>query len=355
MALPSGNIGPINFAPQIQSNALSEASTRYAIQNMASLGQNIANSLSIQNARKEAEAMGPIYGQQYQQGFQAIQNGDVAGGLGQIYATSSQAGQNPILARMTQETNQAAGYLANNYFKGQLQQQAFGQRAMLQEDAQAFRQGLENQEQAGMDRRAGMGMEGGVKPPTASQKLTAINTFASTADNTLKGLEAAQTPEEIAGLLQNFYGVQEVLNKAGFEMNNPHVTAKMKEQLNQWNEKISQAQSDIDGGGDALSALKSWWSGGDKKAELAKYKALVKEVTDASQRAIKEGIPTDNPDRGMNVDVALPEEGGVDITANLTDAAPPETSSSGITQAQYDALPSGSIFTAPDGTRRRKP
>jgi len=38
-----------------------------------------------------------------------------------------------------------------------------------------------------------------------------------------------------------------------------------------------------------------------------------------------------------------------------TGNAQDQNQNSGITQQQYDALPSGSVFVAPDGTRRVKP
>lgn len=101
---------------------------------LAGLGAQIADTISTQNMRREADALAPVIGQQYQAGLQQIMSGDVGGGLGAIYSTGAMASRNPLLARMANDASQAAGYIANNYLKGQLQNAEMGWRQTLQNE-----------------------------------------------------------------------------------------------------------------------------------------------------------------------------------------------------------------------------
>lgn len=148
MPLPSSTIGYYDFG-----NVYRGATTQYQAgadiaQQMSALGKRIAESISTQNAQREARELTPIIGAEYQSGLQKIMAGDVGGGLGQIYSTSAMASQNPLLARMAQDASTAAGYIANNQLKQGLLNQEYrmresltnqrfeGQR-LLQEDRQA--------------------------------------------------------------------------------------------------------------------------------------------------------------------------------------------------------------------------
>lgn len=97
--------------------AMQNQGTNELVNQMSNLGSQIAESISLNNARKEATRLAPIIQAQYQKGFEEIAKGNIGGGLGSIYGTSSRVMQNPILSRMAQDANQAAGYIANSQIK----------------------------------------------------------------------------------------------------------------------------------------------------------------------------------------------------------------------------------------------
>lgn len=131
MPLPSSTIGFYDFGNQYRGATTQYQAGVNIAQQMSGLGKRIADSISYQNQQKEARELTPVIGAEYQSGLQKIMAGDVGGGLGQIYSTSAMASQNPLLARMTNDANQAAGYIANNYLKGQLLGQEYGLRENL--------------------------------------------------------------------------------------------------------------------------------------------------------------------------------------------------------------------------------
>ena len=116
MALPRVNMGGINQAWGQASQAQQGAYDR-----LASLGQQINNSLLEQNLAKEAQEMAPVIGQEYQSAFQAIEQGDISGGLSRIYQTNAQVSRNPILARQSQEITKAAEMMSQDYMRTRLE------------------------------------------------------------------------------------------------------------------------------------------------------------------------------------------------------------------------------------------
>lgn len=117
MALPSPNIGIYDFGQAQRGIAMQQDATQYLVQNMTNLGKGIAESISLNNARKEAEELGPIIQSQYMNAFKEIENGNVAQGLSGVYGTSMQISANPLLKRIAQDANQAASYASTAAYR----------------------------------------------------------------------------------------------------------------------------------------------------------------------------------------------------------------------------------------------
>lgn len=113
-------VGYYDFSPLIQSTQQNLQQKDYTSQNLVNLGGAIQQSLSAQNMRAEAAHAAPLLQQQYAQGFSQIQNGDVAGGLSQIYGAGAPYAGNPLISQYAQQAQQGAALVAHGVVQGQL-------------------------------------------------------------------------------------------------------------------------------------------------------------------------------------------------------------------------------------------
>lgn len=137
-----------NFGNAQAGIAMQQQSTKYLADQMANLGAQISESISMNNARKEAEELQPFIQSQYQRGFQEIENGNVAQGISSIYGVGSQIAGNPILGRIAQDANQAASYAATAAMRRRLSEMEYEQKTDFENLRQSNR--IELKEEAGM-------------------------------------------------------------------------------------------------------------------------------------------------------------------------------------------------------------
>ncbi len=128
MPLPSSTIQANNFNPIVAGQQAQNQQSEFLVNNLSNLGQSISDSISINNMRKEAQAVAPQLQQAYNQGFQAIDQGDIGAGLSHIAGINAQYAGNPILAKIGSEAQQSAGIMAH----GKIQDSLANQRGYYQ-------------------------------------------------------------------------------------------------------------------------------------------------------------------------------------------------------------------------------
>ncbi len=124
MPLPSSTIQANNFNPIVAGQQAQNQQSEFLVNNLSNLGQSISDSISINNMRKEAQQAAPAIQDAYNQGFQAIQGGQIGQGLAHIASVNAQYAGNPILAKIGSEAQQSGALLAH----GVVQSQLVGQR-----------------------------------------------------------------------------------------------------------------------------------------------------------------------------------------------------------------------------------
>lgn len=115
-------IGAQDFGFLNSGQALINDSTRYAAGSLAQLGSDITESVSLNNARKEAETYAPLMADSFRKSFELLEAGDIGGGLSGVFATSSQFAQNPILARISEDAIKSASILASTSMRNDIAQ-----------------------------------------------------------------------------------------------------------------------------------------------------------------------------------------------------------------------------------------
>lgn len=283
MPLPSSTIGQNNFNPIVAGQMAQNDQSQFLVKNLSNLGASIADSISINNMRREAQEQGPAYAQQLQQGLGAIEQGDISGGLSQIYQTNSRFSSNPLLSKVGQQAAQGAGYLANGKIDSLRQENQFLQQNAMQErqnkamkDRTEYVQGQENY-------RAGM--DGGNKPMTANQKILAVESFNKMADESLADLDSGD-PEKFLMAYEKYANFKGTLVKAGAYVDMPHYDKVAHEKLDELNTQLDEYAKRAQSG----EAEESWWKGGGKIEKIVdQIKQQKARIIKANKRALAEG------------------------------------------------------------------
>jgi len=290
MPLPSSTIQANNFNPIVAGQQAQNQQSQFLVNNLSNLGQSISDSISINNMRKEARDAAPIYGQALQQGLGAIQNGDIAGGVQQIYQTNAHFASNPLLAHVGQQAAQGAGMMANGQIRGIQQaaaQGAMNERAQyIQGEANARNQFSESQRNL----RAGLTGQG-KGSLTANERIKAVEAFNKTADESLADLDSGD-PEKVINAYEKYANIKGTLVKAGAYVDMPHYDKVAHEKLDELNKQLDTVVQQINKG-DTSEGVMGVGTKGGLGNDLSKIKTQIQQqiarITKANKRAIADG------------------------------------------------------------------
>lgn len=365
----------MDFNPLISANRSSLEQSNITAERLAQLGQQVGQSIAINNYRQQAQEMAPLISQSYGQATQAIANGDIAGGLGQIYQTSAQIAGNPLLAPLAQHATQEgqnmvtqkvisdraeAGMLSREKIATQRNQYAVDKNAETQlaidqrqqnrfaqqdKTQQAQFEQQQAQQQRQFDQQLAMQQNKQNAPTNPEERAKLIESVNTNAQKIIGTLGKATTDADFASALERFAPYRKALEIAGADTANPYFDEQAQEHMQSLLGKIDKKQKEIDAykaenGGKSPPAS---WFRGDLVKDVKELQGVYDRIAKISLKANKDGYVHASANQGQQQD------------PNAQPPADNQQPPTVTTKEQYDALPSGAVYISKNGQPHKKP